>query len=135
MIKKSIQKNHPKISESTSVTGRLQLVTTDLVGPITPTALGGYKYMAKFPDHYSRLKVVYFIKAKSEALSPLVKFIQDVAIPLGLRVHRLRSDRGGEYILSTTSVVTARPSAFFRNSRHLLLLNKQGATSDLAEPF
>ena len=54
--------------------------------------------MAKFTDHYSRLKVVYFIKAKSEALSTLVKYIQDVAIPLGLRVHRLRSDRGGEYI-------------------------------------
>ena len=80
------------------MTGRLQLVTADLLGPVTPTALGGYQYMAKFTDHYSRLKVVYFIKAKSEALSTLIKFVQDVAIPLGLRVHRLRSDRGGEYI-------------------------------------
>ena len=26
------------------------------------------------------------------------RFIQDLAIPLGLRVHRLRSDRRGEYI-------------------------------------
>ena len=43
MINKSTQKNHPKISESTSVTGRLQLVTADLLGPVTPTALGGYQ--------------------------------------------------------------------------------------------
>ncbi|CAN0051570.1 unnamed protein product, partial [Sphacelaria rigidula] len=70
----------------------------DLSGPFSPTALGGYKCMAKFTDQYSRPKVVYFIKAKSEALSTLVKYIQDLAIPLGLGVHRLRSDRGDENI-------------------------------------
>jgi len=54
--------------------------------------------MAKFTDHFTRFKVVYFIKTKDDTLTTLCKFIQDVAIPLGLRVQRLRSDRGGEYI-------------------------------------
>ena len=54
--------------------------------------------MAKFTDHFTRFKVVYFIKTKDYTLTTLCKFIQDVAIPLGLRVQRLRSDRGGEYI-------------------------------------
>ncbi|CAN0018413.1 unnamed protein product, partial [Sphacelaria rigidula] len=37
-------------------------------------------------------------KTKDETLTTLCRFIQDLSIPLGLRVHRLRSDRGGEYI-------------------------------------
>ncbi|CAN0003312.1 unnamed protein product [Sphacelaria rigidula] len=97
MLNKSTQQNYPTTTDFPSVTDRLQLVTTDLSGPITPTALGGYRYMAKFTDNFNTLRVVYFIKGKSEALSTLCKFIQDVAIPQGLRVHHLRSDRGGEF--------------------------------------
>ncbi|CAM9498217.1 unnamed protein product [Sphacelaria rigidula] len=54
--------------------------------------------MTKFTDHYTRFKAGYFIETKDETLRTLCRFIKDLAIPLGLRVHRLRSDRGGEHI-------------------------------------
>ena len=57
--------------------------------------------MAKYTDHVSRLKAVYFIAKKSDSLSSLVNFVQDIAIPLGLRVENLHSDNAGEYVNST----------------------------------
>ena len=99
-INKSTQQNHPKTVNTDGITRRLQLVSTDLLGPVSPTAIGGYNYMAKFTDHSSRLKAVYFIAKKSDALSSLVNFVQDIAIPLGLRVEYLRSDNGGEFVSS-----------------------------------
>eukprot|EP00903_Cladosiphon_okamuranus_P019947 g18331.t2 len=99
-INKSTQQNHPKAANTDNITRRLQLVSTDLLGPVSPTAIGGFNYMAKFTDHASRLKAVYFIAKKSDALSSLVNFVQDIAIPLGLRVEYLRSDNGGEFVNS-----------------------------------
>ncbi len=96
-INKSTQQDHPK-NVSTDITRRLQVVSTDLIGPIFPAAIGGFNYMAKFTDHVSRLKAVYFIAKKSDALSSLISYVQDMAIPLGLRVENLRSDNGGEYV-------------------------------------
>lgn len=62
---KSPQRYHSKACDSTFVKERLQLVTTDLTGPVAPTALGEYTYMAKFTNHRSRLRVVHFINTKT----------------------------------------------------------------------
>ena len=53
--------------------------------------------MAKFTDHHTRLKSVYFLSKKNEAIDALIHYTQDVVIPSGHRLQRLRSDRGGEY--------------------------------------
>ena len=53
--------------------------------------------MAKFPDHYTRLQSVYFLGKKNQAMDALIFYTQDVVIPPGHRLQRLRSDRGGEY--------------------------------------
>ena len=95
---KSTQSNCPRKSRPDNTSERLKLVSTDLPGPVTPKAIGGYTYMAKCTYHYTWLKAVYFIEKKSDTLHTLCKFIQDLAIPLGLRVQHLRSDNGGEYI-------------------------------------
>lgn len=42
------------------------LVYTDRMGPITPAATGGYKYVTNFTDDYSRMKKMVF-KSKKEA--------------------------------------------------------------------
>ena len=72
-------------------------MSTDLLGPVTPKAIGRYAYMAKYTDHHSRLKAVYFIEKKGDTIHTLGRSIQDLAIPLGLRVQHIRSDNGGEY--------------------------------------
>ena len=40
---------------------------------------------------------MYFLSKKNEAIDALINYTQDVVIPSGHRLQRLRSDRGGEY--------------------------------------
>ena len=49
-IGKSTQKPHAKSASHDWVTEPLQVVTTDLIGPISLAALGGGSYIAKFTD-------------------------------------------------------------------------------------
>ena len=75
----------------------LELLYTDLSGPISPASGAGNSYVTKFIDHYTRLMSVYFLSKKNEAIDTLISYTQDVVIPSGHRLQRLRSDRGGEY--------------------------------------
>lgn len=94
---KALNPNHPREAEY-NVNEPLELVFTDLIGPLdNQAALGGYTYIAKFTDLFSRFKAAHFIESKRDALYTLRRFIEDVATPTGRRVHRLRSDGGGEY--------------------------------------
>ena len=43
------------------------------------------------------MNVVYLIRTKDEAIDTLERFIDDIVIPNGFRLERLRSDCGGEY--------------------------------------
>ena len=97
-INESTQQKHPKTPRPHPSSKCLKLVSTDLLGSMTPKAIGENAYMAKYTDHHSRLKAVYYcIEKKSNTLHTLGTLIQDLAIPLGLRVQHLRSDNGGEY--------------------------------------
>ena len=95
-VGKSTQKVHPKDQHKTDEPTKL--VYTDLVGHITPAARGGYKYVRKFTDDFSRLKEVFLLESKTEAVDSLHLYIVTVAVPLGLRIQRLTCDKGGEYI-------------------------------------
>ena len=94
-LAKSKQQNHPKVARI-EVTQPLELVYTDQSGPIRPASGAGNSYVAKFTDH-TRLKSVYFLSKKNEAIDALINYTRDVVIPSGHRLQRLRSDRGGEY--------------------------------------
>ena len=76
----------------------MQLIYTDLMGPFTPPAKGGYRYVRKFTDDYSRRKEVYLLRNKSEAAESLHRYNMAVAVPLRLPIEIVRCDRGGEYI-------------------------------------
>ncbi len=84
--------------------GPLEMVHTDLCGPIDPVALGGFKYAFNIVDDYSGTIFVYFLKAKSETPMAMEKFLADTApygkvkILNGDIVKTLRSDNGGEYV-------------------------------------
>ena len=87
-IKQLIRNNPGK----TEITGRLQLVSPVLLGPVTPAARGDYRFMAKCSDHYTKFKAIYIIPTKDKALTTLVKLMQDFVIPLGLCLQHLRAD-------------------------------------------
>lgn len=98
----STQQKHPETSSIDSTSERLKLVGTDLINPVTPTAIGGYADAATYTDHRSRLKDVYsFYENKSHTLHSLCKFIQDMVIAPSLRVQLLRSDDGSDYPFSS----------------------------------
>ena len=96
LVGKSIQQAHPKTAVH-KVTEPLGCVYTDLIGPISPVAKGGYIYVSKFTDELTWYKAFYLIRRKTEVIDTLVRFVEDLAIPYGRRVVRLRSDGGGEY--------------------------------------
>ena len=86
----------------------MELVHTDLVGPIEPPAREGFRYAISFVDDYSSATFVYFLKKKSDAPKALSKFLAD-ARPFGpvrsmaidphlCPIQRLRSDNGGEFV-------------------------------------
>jgi hypothetical protein len=52
----------------------LELIHTDIYGPITPNSLGKYRYFITFIDDFSRKAWIYFLKEKSEAFSIFKKF-------------------------------------------------------------
>ena len=95
-VTKSKQQAHPK--KSTRKTTRpMQLVYTDLMEPFTPAAKGGYRFVSKFTDDYSRMKEIFLLKNKTEAAESLHQYNMTVAAPLGLRIENLRCDKGGEH--------------------------------------
>ncbi|KAK1419766.1 hypothetical protein QVD17_29081 [Tagetes erecta] len=76
----------------------LELVHTDLCGPITPSTLAGNRYFILFVDDYSRYAWIYTIKTKDEALNVFKKFKHEVELELSLKIKALKSDRGGEFL-------------------------------------
>ena len=74
----------------------LQLVHSDLAGPITPVSREGHKYGMVFVDDFSGAFGVYFLKNKSDATRATEQFLADTAPYCS--VKQLRSDNGGEYI-------------------------------------
>ena len=76
----------------------LQLVHTDLAGPIDPVSSEGFKYAIAFTDDYSGASFVYFLQNKGDTVKATEKFLADSA-PFG-NVKCLRSDNGTEFICS-----------------------------------
>ena len=84
-IGKSTQSPHAKSASHDWVTEPLQVVTTDLRGPISPAALlGNCKHIAKFT-------VVYFLKNKSS--SSIVVVVVHLTLTDPLRFQPWSQDR------------------------------------------
>ena len=81
----------------------LDMVHSDLAGPITPTAKDGFVYAIVFVDDYSGMTFHYFLKNKSDATRAMETFIADVASIGKIRV--LRTDGGGEYMSNFKDVL------------------------------
>lgn len=75
----------------------LELIHTDICGPITPVSFSGRRYFISFIDDFSRKTWVYFLKEKSEAFEVFKKFKVMVEKATGRHIKAIRSDRGGEY--------------------------------------
>ncbi|CAL8993174.1 unnamed protein product [Prunus brigantina] len=89
--------NLPFSGKGERVTEFLELIHTDVCGPLSTTSRGGFSYFIKFTDDYSRLGYVYLIKYKSEAFEKFKEFKNEFEKQIGKSIKILRLDRGGEY--------------------------------------
>ena len=76
--------------------GTLDLIHTDICGPLTPTALGVYKYFITFIDDLSRYGYVELIHEQSDSLNVFKAFKAKVELQLGKPIKAMKSDRGSE---------------------------------------
>ncbi|KAK0576062.1 hypothetical protein LWI29_011265 [Acer saccharum] len=76
----------------------LGLIHTDVCGPMSIQARGGYEYFITFTDDYSRFGYVYLMRHKSDAFDMFKAFKAEVENQLENHIKILRSDRGGEYL-------------------------------------
>ena len=77
---------------------KLQLVHSDVCGPMPTESLGGHRYFVTFVDDYTRCCAVYLMKHRSEVLAKFKEFEAITTSDCGLKIGALRSDNGGEYI-------------------------------------
>lgn len=75
----------------------LDLIHTDLMGPITPCSVSGKKYILTFIDDHSRHCTVFLLKSKDETLSKSLEYKASMEKKFKSGIGVLKSDRGGEY--------------------------------------
>ncbi|GLU09096.1 hypothetical protein SLE2022_259720 [Rubroshorea leprosula] len=96
VISKQHRDPFPKGS-STRARRLLEIVHSDICGPINPVSNGGKRYFITFIDDFSRKTWVYFLQQKSEALMAFKSFKVFVEKEAGSQIQVLRTDCGGEY--------------------------------------
>ena len=88
----------PFTGQSERANDLLSLIHTDVCGPLSSLARGGYLYFITFTDDFSRYGYVYLMRHKSESFEKFKIFKNEVQNQLGKNIKMLRSDRGGEYL-------------------------------------
>ena len=81
-------------------TRKLQLVHSDVCGPMQQQSFRGSRYFVTFIDDYTKVVKVYLMKHKSEVLEKFKEFEAAATNEAGCRIGTLRTDNGGEYMSS-----------------------------------
>ncbi|KAA0046028.1 gag/pol protein [Cucumis melo var. makuwa] len=76
----------------------LELIHSDLCGPMNVKVRGGLEYFISFIDDYSRYGYLYLMEHKFEALEKFKEYKAEVEHLLSIKIKILRSDRGGKYM-------------------------------------
>ena len=75
----------------------LELVHTDVFGPISVPSLGESRYYVSFIDDFSRMILLYFLKKKWEEFEKFLKFKSLVENKTKKRIKVMRIDNRGEF--------------------------------------
>jgi hypothetical protein len=85
-------------SHSKRASDLLGLVHTDVCGPISSIARGGFQYFITFTDDFSRYGYIYLMRHKSGSFENFKEFQNEEQNQLSKTIKYLRSDHGGEYL-------------------------------------
>jgi hypothetical protein len=84
-------------SSDSRAAGILDLIHTDVCGPMSSASLTGSLYYVVFIDDFSRKSWIFFMKTKGQVFSRFQEFKALVENQTGKKIRVLRSDNGGEY--------------------------------------
>ena len=76
----------------------LELVHSDVHGPLPVRTHSGFRYWVSFIDDYTRFRAVFPLKAKSDTFEAFKAFKSYAENHHGTRIKALRDDKGGEYM-------------------------------------
>ena len=88
---------NPFPSSDSRAKGILEIIHSDVCGPMTTSSLSGYVYFVTFIDDFSRKCWIYFLKAKDEVLSKFKEYKVMIEKHSEKSIKTLRSDNGGEF--------------------------------------
>lgn len=89
--------HQPYPSSESRASRALELVHSDVCGPMATETPSGYKYFVTFTDDFSRKCWVYFMRLKSETFAKFLIFKALAENDCGSKIKKFRSDNGGEY--------------------------------------
>ncbi|KAJ8737027.1 hypothetical protein PYW07_000298 [Mythimna separata] len=78
----------------------LELIHTDICGPMENVSLGKARYYLLFIDDFSRMCTVYFLREKNETFKYFKQYKELVETQQSKKIKILRSDNGGEFCSS-----------------------------------
>ena len=96
-----------------------EIIHADLCGPMECTSLGGSKYFICFTCDFSKLRMIYFLKEKSEATEKIAEMLQVVKNQRGRPIKTFQCDGGME----------------FNNAEVRKLLTSDGITLAITNPY
>lgn len=77
---------------------KLELIHSDVCGPLEVNSLGGARYFLTLIDDYSHKVFIYMLKTKDEVTECFKDFKNFVENQTERKIKILRSDNGGEYL-------------------------------------
>jgi transposase InsO family protein len=86
------------VSSTKRTSAILEVVHSDLAGPMQTKSLQGSYYTATFIDDHSKLAVVYFIASKDQFAKVFNMYLSWAETQTTLKLKALHSDCGGEYM-------------------------------------
>ncbi|GAB0095500.1 uncharacterized protein DMENIID0001_108920 [Sergentomyia squamirostris] len=95
---KGKQSRQPFNDEGERAAKPLELVHSDVCGPLQIKSFGGHCYFVTFIDDYSRNVSVYVMKRKSEVFQCFKDYKQLAEKQTGYQLKKIRSDNGKEYV-------------------------------------
>jgi len=91
------QTRSPFKSERTRTSRPLEIIHTDVCGPVDPVTWDGKKYFTTFLDDYTHFLMVYLIEGKYEVIDAIKEYVAEVEAKWNYKVSKIRCDNGGEY--------------------------------------
>ena len=92
---KNTKKKFP--SSESKAKGILEIIHSDVCGPMSSSSLRGYVYYVSFIDDFSRKTWIYFMKNKDEVFSKFKVFKSLIKNHIEKKIKTFQSDNGVEF--------------------------------------